>query len=399
MEPSSPGYRNAGCTAVELTVQGGNGSLNRMPQSDIVLPQRKLLLHQVTESLRKSMEDGLWQNHLPGERELSRRLHVSRPTLRAALEILEREKWIQSTPGKPRKLLQQSPKRQRVEISTVTLITPQPLYSMSRNRLFLFNALYQDLLESGVRLQVQHHPGFGSSRPSWALKSLDKPTGKGVYLLTHSSEPLQRWFADAALPSLVLGSVFPGVRLPSIECDYPALGRHAAGLFIGKGHRHVVVIRNKQTLAGDLETTDAFCKEIERRVNGGRTSSVLQHDSDPAELLAKWNQIKNAHPEISAIFSLNPLDCLLIKSHLQNEGRGSEANISFLSRDPAPFCGWVRPTLAHYQIPLKHFATRLSTLIHELIQSGNLPKKHTAIMPDYVHGDSLFAVSEDQPTS
>jgi len=370
-----------------------------MSQPDIVIPQRKMLLHQVTESLRKCMEDGLWQNHLPGERELSRRLHVSRPTLRAALEILEREKWIRNTPGKPRELLQKTPKRSRDAVNTVTLITPLPLYSMSRNRLFLFNSLYQDLLENGVRLQVQHHPGFGSASPSRALKSLEKPTGEGVYLLAHSSEQLQRWFSEAALPCLILGSVFPGLRLPSIECDYPALGRHAAGLLIGKGHRHIVVIRNKRTLAGDLETTDAFCREIERRVDAGRNCQVLLHDSEPAELLDKWNRTKTSQPEISAIFSLDPLDCLLIKSHLETEGRGQGRKISFLSRDPATFCFWMRPTLAHYQIPLKLFASRLSSLIHELIQSGNLPKKHTAIMPDFVPGESLSTVLEEKETS
>ena len=45
---------------------------------------------QTLEVVREGIAAGLWKNQLPGERELSRRLQVSRPTLRTALKLLDR---------------------------------------------------------------------------------------------------------------------------------------------------------------------------------------------------------------------------------------------------------------------------------------------------------------------
>lgn len=359
----------------------------------VAVPQRKSLLQQVTESLRHSIEDGVWHGYLPGERELSKSLHVSRPTLRAALEILAREKWIENTPGKPRRIVarvrKRRPKRERV----VTLISPTPLYGMSRNRLFLFDSLFQDLLEHKIRFEVLHHPGFGSARPTHALKLLGKGHKGGVYLLAQSSKVVQNWFSAGGLPSLVLGSVFPGVDLPSIECDYPALGRHAAGQLLGRGHRHVAVLCSEPSLAGDHETVDSFRGEIERVKDGERSCEILAYSAEPVDLLQRWKNLVSRKPETTAVFALNPLACLLIKSHLNQAGDHHSSAISFLARDYAPHCEWTRPTLAHYQLPLKLFAARLSGLIHELILAGNIPKKHTGILPEFVPGESLTTIS------
>ena len=58
------------------------------------MPQRQTLTRQTVDALREGMANGIWKGFLPGERELCSFLQISRPTLRAALEIVEREGLI-----------------------------------------------------------------------------------------------------------------------------------------------------------------------------------------------------------------------------------------------------------------------------------------------------------------
>ena len=69
------------------------------------VPQRATLAAQVCDVLREAIRHGTWPDNLPGELELSRKLQVSRMTLRAALRMLTREGWVSSSQGRRRRVL------------------------------------------------------------------------------------------------------------------------------------------------------------------------------------------------------------------------------------------------------------------------------------------------------
>lgn len=58
------------------------------------IPQRNPVLLQTIDILRAAISEGTWGTELPSERDLCKRLHISRPTIRAALEVLERENLV-----------------------------------------------------------------------------------------------------------------------------------------------------------------------------------------------------------------------------------------------------------------------------------------------------------------
>lgn len=356
------------------------------------LPRRQTLLLQVVEIIREGLEDGTWKNFLPGERELSSKLHVSRPTVRAALEILDREQLISSSPGKPRKILvvpRSKKARTTKRQNSVTLVSKLPLHAMSRNRLYLFNALNRALQDSGIQLKVLSHEEFNSDYPSALLRALEKNMDSDAYLLALTSQRIQEWFVAHGTPSLILGSAFPGIQIPSIECDYPALGRHAAGTLLGKGHQNLAMIVPDEPLAGDLETEQAFRSEVERDGSADRQCRMIRYSGKPDDLLKKWNRLLKGDPSVTAAFSLYPAAALAILNELLSRKTAVPQQISILCRDDDPLCDWIQPRLAHYQLPLKQFASRLSTLVLQMVESGSLPMRHTAIMPDLDPGESL----------
>lgn len=358
------------------------------------IPQRQSLLLQVVESLREALMNGVWEDFMPGERELSRRLHVSRPTVRGALDILSREKLISTKPGKNRKILQKRKSAIVRKQATVTLISTTPIYAMSSNRLFLFDELSRTLAENDIQLEVISNEAFGRERPGSSLRELEKKMDSSAYLLALSSRTTQEWFAEKGVPALILGSAYPGIPIPTIERNYPALGRHAAGTLLGRGHRHLALVVPAQPLAGDLETEMAFREEVERSGDTSRLCSVIRYADDPADLVSRWNQLPVDKGAVTAAFHLYPAAAVATLTHLLSRQIAIPDQISMLCRDGNPLCQWLRPRLAHYSLPLGQFASRLSSLVLEMVKSGSLPMRKNTIMPEFDPAESLQQAPE-----
>ncbi len=56
-----------------------------------MIPQRRSLVAQTVEILRGMIQNGEWDTHLPTEAQLQERMQVGRNTVRAALEVMEKE--------------------------------------------------------------------------------------------------------------------------------------------------------------------------------------------------------------------------------------------------------------------------------------------------------------------
>ena len=66
------------------------------------MPHRQNLVESAVQVLISRLDSGRWVGFLPGERALCEELQISRPTLRKALEVLEREGRVEVTQGRRR---------------------------------------------------------------------------------------------------------------------------------------------------------------------------------------------------------------------------------------------------------------------------------------------------------
>ena len=81
-------------------------------------PQRTSLVGETVNVMRRAIHSGMWRDHLPGERTLCSMWQISRPTLRAALDVLRREKLIEIGHGRRTRVLAK-PGARRVKTLTV----------------------------------------------------------------------------------------------------------------------------------------------------------------------------------------------------------------------------------------------------------------------------------------
>lgn len=271
----------------------------------------------------------------------------------------------------------------------MVLIAPVPLYSMSRNRIFLLDHLGRVLAENRFRFDVVAHRAFGGKLPAAALNKLRHEHKADVYLLALTSREVQEWFGEQGLPAVIIGSSFPGTKLPTIENDYPATGRHAAGLLLGRGHRRVMVVAPDSDLAGDLETLQAFRNEVVSSVHPHTECHVVRYGADPQLILAQWETLRSGNQPPTAAFTLYPQAATALLTHLLAQGVRIPAEFSILCRDSAPLFDWMTPQIAHYQLPLEHFARKLSALVLECFDSATSLELHTTVIPDLEMRDSL----------
>lgn len=359
------------------------------------IPQRNPVLLQTIDILRAAISEGTWGTELPSERDLCKRLHISRPTIRAALEVLERENLVQKSPGKGR-IVNAKPTARRFgklragdPPSKVVLISSTPLYAMSRNRIFVIDQLHQSLEANSIQFEIYSNPAFSGERPQSSLRQMLRKTEGSSYILALTSRECQQWFVRQELNCMIVGSSFPDIAIPSIDCDYRAVGRHAAGTLLGRGHRNILLISPDEPLAGRIELEEAFMQELSGSTHPDVTCHLVRHLMNPQSVIDAWQRHYDRKDPVTAAFVINPDAAATLTSHLLRQHIDIPNQISILCSGHTRLNDWIQPSIAHYALPLQQFANKLAALATRMVQGGTLPTVQTRITPELILGSSL----------
>ena len=265
---------------------------------------------------------------MPGERELSRQLDISRPTLRLALERLRAEGWLKVTPGSQRWILPRGPRRVATQPQVVGVLTPLPLREIPPFALCWMDRLRELLARAGVKLEIHSGRRWYSRRPEKDLSALTQQSPAAAWLLFVTSERMQRWFADSGLPAALSGSCHPGIVLPSVDFDYRAICRHAVGQFLRRGHRRIALLMHGGETAGDRESAAGFTEAFGAR--GGASGAAIDRP-------ARWNTGRHS-PATSPSLSIQPAADGVIGGQV-HAGRDGGQRIDAPGSAGAPGCG------------------------------------------------------------
>ena len=355
----------------------------------IKMPQRQTLIKQTATALREGISTSTWKDFLPSERELCRQLQVSRPTLRTALGIIQREGLVAVSHGKRSQILKRKKQKIVAPKESIALVSKLPLYSMSRNRIFLIDYMSRVLIERGLSVEIVSHPGFGTNRPARAIQQLKERGNFKAFVLLMSSQAVQEWFRDNALPAIALGSVFPGIAIPSVDTDYKSMGHHAAGVFMAKGHRKVAWVIPEANHAGDLETEQTFLKGLQSTSHEAAQCRVVRHAPNSEDLIQKISPLLEGPDPTTAFFVVNAFATTSLVTHLLSRKLNVPNDVSVITRDYEQILDWITPQIAHYEPPLRRVASRISRLVVDIATSGTLPLSHTRIIPQFRAASSI----------
>jgi DNA-binding LacI/PurR family transcriptional regulator len=354
------------------------------------IPKRSTLVGQAVEFLRRDLQRGRWRDHLPSERELCEQLQVSRITVRAALETLRREGWIEVSQGQRRKIVGQPAAPSSQGSRVVGLLLPMPLHSLSALSLFLIGELQAHLHDAGYRLEVHAHERFGVRNPAAALEEITRRSDTECWIIHGGTAAIERWFAARRHRAIIVGWNGEPVLLPCLGVDYRAICRHAVGVLLSKGHLRLALVLP----AMDLPGADAF----EQGFRGGfgapgsrpdAQGRVARHNGSVAGLSGTLRSLLRSPQPPTGLIVVRPKLVLTAMTYLLSTGRRVPQDVSLLSTGYEPYMDNLFPSVAHYRIHWPAFARRLFRMVLRLSTAGTLPVQPTLVMADFHDGDTL----------
>ena len=361
------------------------------------IPLRTSLHGQLLKLLRDGINAGRWGETLPPETQLCREFRVSRTTLRKVLAQLARERLVRlGGRGRLHHIQKKPPAKKNARGHLVRVLTPYPAMAHGSVTGALLNETAERLEPAGFRLVIECHPGLFRRFRRLALEQLQALPDTAAWILAYAPPPMQRWFASRELPTLVLGRSAEDVPLPSVELNYDAVGRHAAGMFHARGHRDMVYLIDQATSLGDRAVAQSFVAEARRL---GANARVVSYEMEPSAIQRCMAALLGCRTRPTAYCVGSSDTTLSVLCHLQAAGVKVPDEASIISCWDDRALDLTFPAISRY-----HYSSRLLGRVTadtalSLITSGGAPTRN-ALLPDFLPRASLGpGPSPDSATS
>lgn len=346
---------------------------------------RTRLGEQVAAAVRTELERGTWQDHLPGERVLSRHLGVSRPILREGLARLRTDGLIAVTARLGYRITLPQGKSPANRSKEIQVLSPAPVMNLRPFTHLWLEELRQSLHEAGHRLVLHHGARYFTKRPAHALSQLVRDHPAAGWILIHASRETQQWFSTQKLPALVAGSVHPGLPLASVRLDVEAVSRHAANRLVRLGHRRIAFLNLSADRAGDLESEHAF---IEVARAAGIDAQIVHHDTRAESVERAVQRLVARQPRVTGWLIGHAQTYLSVLGALCRLGLRTPEDISLISREDDPFLSALLPAPARYVANPRRYASRLHRALLAVCAGQRVPSA-SSLLPELVAGGSM----------
>ena len=357
-------------------------------------PKRQSLSAQAAAVMRKSIADGLWRDYLPSERRLCELFHISRPTIRAAIHLLAKERLISVRQGCRNQVLARSRRPAADRNRLVLIITAEPAGHMTISTSQSISEMKLHLAEQGFTSEIMVCPSQAAGAQRRKLDAFIRQNRVFCCVLVSVSRELQQWFSAQSIPALVLGSCHPGVKLPSLDVYHRAVCPHATGLLLGKGHRNIALVVPHSGVAGYLVSEKGFNEAIAQHGRRDQIkSTIVRHNGTAQSITAKLDALFYSKHVPTALLVAKPLHVFIVIIYLLKHGLTVPGTVSFIARDYDHVFESVSPIISHYYLPNDTFARRCSQMMVRLINHGTLPTEPVLISPRYVAGETVRDLS------
>ncbi len=274
---------------------------------------------------------------------------VARRTIRAALKELEAEGWFRKR-GREGTLIapQRRPRKQGAQRSVGFLFhNRNPQVKLERHP--LVTQVRDHLEHLNIRLEIYRVNYLKDDRISASFSALMKRARHDLWLLSAHPPAIERWFHEKQIPAVVYGMGNEGTPLPTFSIDFEAIGRHAAGEFLRRGYRDVVLLLPRPTTPEDIGTQTGFESVITTQPREGVRYRVVWHDEEREGMTRVVDRlIRLARGEPMAWLISRPEFYLFIHTYLLHCGIRIPQQVGLICRSMTPYLPALFPEPARY---------------------------------------------------
>ena len=356
------------------------------PAATLNMPHRQTLTESAVRVLLAHLASGRWTGFLPGERTLCEEFQISRPTLRHALQVLERDGIIDAAQGRRRRILQKPARVSTTARQTIIgLLSPVRSRSLPPFVLLWIDEVRDHLAKKGFRLEYHANQAIKSRNPDRALQGVVGGTPAALWILLLAPPRVQQWFKEKKVPCLVAGSSFPGINLPSIDVDYRAACRHAVGVFRRRGHERLALVIPNTGLVGDTESEIGFCEASTSRA----APVILRHDGSPEDIVRRLDRCLRLQTPPTGFLVARSFHALTVLTQLLQRGLKLPEQAAVISRDYDAFLDYSTPLMARYSTNPAMFARKVFSLIFQMTQTAPIQTRSVLLMPTFSEGGTV----------
>lgn len=361
------------------------------------LPQPQSLTAQAVAVLMDRIRSGRLAGRMPSEERLCEMLQVSRKTVRRALVHLEEQQWIgPGHRGRRREILRGKSGRgggPRSKSRTVAFLTPYRESHLPPAQLLNVEILTALLAADGYRVRIVNSKAFGLKRPGSSLRELVAGEGAAAWVLHHSTEPMQRWFARHNQPAVILGTAYPDVRLPGIDSDMAACARHAVGLLMGRGHERIGLLLPEPPLAGDRRTAEGAHEAIDSHSGRKTDLQVVGVSNEAAEITTRLVKLFARSSPPTAIISARAPHTLTLVTWLGTRGIRVPDDVSVVCLFSDATFDAIWPAVTRYDVNRRSMMSKLHRMLAALFRNDPIPAEMHWVVPECIRGGSVGAPS------
>ncbi|MCX8496236.1 MAG: substrate-binding domain-containing protein [Akkermansiaceae bacterium] len=360
-------------------------------ESAILLPARHSLVSQTVELMRGLISDQQWSETLPSEDALRTQLGISRVTLRKALAELVAQGWL--TPGgrgnRHRIIPGMAPTPQKPAIpGSVKCLSQFAEIDLALSMRIILDEIRNTLQPHGRSLELLQRAALWRGNPTKRLSQITAEPGTAGWILHRASPQMQRWFQESHLPCLVLGPCHENVRLPCVQIDNDALGRHAAAEAARLGHHHIAFVVFDPNAASALNTLHGFRQFYPKDGRQGRVT-IINDDQTPEGIRTALSTALNQPDPPTLIMVSEAVQALPVMGILREMNLQIPEDISLVVRDDEPFLSRCVPELSRYTFDWLRFGRTISRILTEMIESGGVKVVNRKFLPVFTSGQTL----------
>ena len=350
------------------------------------LPPRPSMATYAADIVRRLLDAGEWSGELPGERQLSERVGVSRPTLHRALRLLEKEGRLSWRRNAPWVIAEGAAKLARPSRRAVFL-SPYKLEELDPFSLHQYALLSGYAAERGLQFELVALPSVADGTAHRALEALQRKLNPTVWILYRCSPSSQRWFVENRLPAVVMGSSPHELPVRSVDVDYRSVGRHALALLRRLGHspERIAYLGPEERLVGNVEAETGLLEGAE---DGAKPHLHRVPVNDTGTLVATVDRVL-AEENPTALVIMRPMHALAVLGHLGRRGVDIPGRLSLLVLDDNPILRHAIPSPSRYVKNPQRFSTLLRRAIDSTLEDSGRQRGEARMIPELEQGETL----------